>query len=194
MRLTSAKSPSLTRGDSVWKAVILIDEVDIFLEARSEQDIARNALVAIFLRLLEYHSGVLMLTTNRVQNFDPAVFSRINCALKYHDLDTAARRQIWRSMLSNRCATPAEEEEAVRGIDLDTLASRTLNGRQIQAVVKLARTVCLGEKRDQRKGDGVTHTEEEEKELDAGHMEMRHIEEVLEIFQQFDSDLKSTNK
>lgn len=32
------------------------------LEKRSENDIVRNAMVGIFLRLLEYHQGVLFLT------------------------------------------------------------------------------------------------------------------------------------
>ena len=34
---------------------VLIDEADIFLERRSDNDIVRNAMVGIFLRLLEYH-------------------------------------------------------------------------------------------------------------------------------------------
>lgn len=37
----------------LWNAVILLDEADIFLEKRSDNDIHRNAMVGIFLRLLE---------------------------------------------------------------------------------------------------------------------------------------------
>ena len=33
-------------------------KIDIFLERRADHDIARNALVGIFLRLLEYHQGI----------------------------------------------------------------------------------------------------------------------------------------
>ena len=40
-----------------WGAVLLLDEADVFLEARTPQDIHRNALVSIFLRLLEYFQG-----------------------------------------------------------------------------------------------------------------------------------------
>src|SRR5690348_1764601 len=36
----------------------------------SKNDILRNAMVGIFLRLLEYHQGVLFLTTNRVECLD----------------------------------------------------------------------------------------------------------------------------
>jgi hypothetical protein len=37
-----------------WGCVILLDEADVFLEKRTAQDIHRNALVSIFLRLIEY--------------------------------------------------------------------------------------------------------------------------------------------
>jgi len=36
-----------------WEAVLLLDEADIFLEKRTGNDIKRNAMVGIFLRLLE---------------------------------------------------------------------------------------------------------------------------------------------
>ena len=74
-----------------WRAVVLIDEADVFLEvrlraadatdaqSRRDMDIARNSLVAVFLRALERHCGVLILTTNRIKSFDEAFLSRISC-------------------------------------------------------------------------------------------------------------------
>lgn len=44
-----------------WGAVLLLDEADVFLEKRQHQDVHRNALVSIFLRLLEYFQGILFL-------------------------------------------------------------------------------------------------------------------------------------
>ena len=61
-----------------WNAVLLIDEADVFLEKRGTADLMRNSLVATFLRLLEYHSGMLFLTTNRVKAFDEAFLSRVS--------------------------------------------------------------------------------------------------------------------
>lgn len=54
---TDAKSleKSLTRLLQIagrWNAVILLDEADIFLETRTDNDVLRNAMVGIFLRLL----------------------------------------------------------------------------------------------------------------------------------------------
>ena len=47
-----------------WGCVLLIDEADVFLSLRG-QDLAKDTLVSIFLRRLEYFRGVLILTTNR---------------------------------------------------------------------------------------------------------------------------------
>ncbi|CAG8658035.1 11165_t:CDS:2 [Funneliformis mosseae] len=62
-----AKLSRVLEVENVWNAIILVDESDIFLEHRSKHDIERNALVSTFLRLLEYHQGILFLITNRVQ-------------------------------------------------------------------------------------------------------------------------------
>ena len=40
-----------------WSAVLLLDEADVFLEQRTSNDIHRNALVTVFLNLLEYYQG-----------------------------------------------------------------------------------------------------------------------------------------
>jgi hypothetical protein len=41
-----------------WKALLLFDEADVFLEARSLQDVRRNSLVSTLLRILEYFQGM----------------------------------------------------------------------------------------------------------------------------------------
>lgn len=42
-----------------WKAILLFDEADVFLEARSLEDVRRNSLVSTLLRILEYFQGNL---------------------------------------------------------------------------------------------------------------------------------------
>ena len=80
-----------------WGCILLIDEADIFLEKRdrSGSSIERNALVSVFLRCLEYYSGILFLTTNRVGTFDEAFISRIHMSLYYGDLDQDHTQRIW---------------------------------------------------------------------------------------------------
>lgn len=47
-----------------WGAVMLIDEADVYIKRRDD-NIAANAVVGVFLRVLEYFNGLLFLTTNR---------------------------------------------------------------------------------------------------------------------------------
>lgn len=60
-----------------WGAVLLLDEADVFLQQRDTKDVARNALVSIFLRQLEYFQGILILTTNRIGECDAAFESTL---------------------------------------------------------------------------------------------------------------------
>lgn len=106
------------------------------MEERSTKNIAHNALVAVFLRLLEYYQGILILTTNRVKNIDDAFHSRIHMTLKYPNLSVAARGKIWQNFGVH-----------VGGLHLSDweyhqLAQRELNGRQIKNVFGLCKALA----------------------------------------------------
>ena len=90
-----------------WNAILLLDEADIFLEERSRHEVERNKLVSIFLRVLEYHEGIMFLTTNRVSTFDPAFQSRIHISIDYPDLSPDSRRKIWENFLGRHNAAQA---------------------------------------------------------------------------------------
>eukprot|EP00026_Physarum_polycephalum_P004391 Phypoly_transcript_04409.p1 GENE.Phypoly_transcript_04409~~Phypoly_transcript_04409.p1 ORF type:complete len:609 (+),score=119.31 Phypoly_transcript_04409:301-2127(+) len=128
-----------------WNSITLIDEADIFLEKRADNDIARNALVGVFLRLLEYHQGILILTTNRVACFDEAFYSRITLSLSYQKLDDLARKEIWHTLC--RAAK-------ITDLNLDELARYDLNGRQIKNVIKVAQALAFEETKSQ---PGMAH-------------------------------------
>ena len=123
---------------TLWNAVILIDEADIFLESRTDDaDIDRNAMVAIFLRLLEYHQGVLFLTTNRVRSFDRAFHSRISVAIEYPALSISERKQVWNNLLG---AAMIDIEKY--NLDINSLAQHDVNGRQIKTSIRLAQALA----------------------------------------------------
>ncbi|KAH7031628.1 uncharacterized protein B0I36DRAFT_431682 [Microdochium trichocladiopsis] len=82
-----------------WGCVMLLDEADVFLARRSRDDVKRNGLVSVFLRVLEYYPGILFLTTNRVGAFDDAFRSRIHLSLYYPKLDRRQTIQIWKMNL-----------------------------------------------------------------------------------------------
>ncbi|KAG8802746.1 hypothetical protein FRC16_008769 [Serendipita sp. 398] len=149
-----------------WNAVILIDEADVFLEERSVHDIHRNALVAVFLRQLEYFAGILFLTTNRVGTFDQAFASRIHIALKFKELDELTKHAIWKAFL-----TKVEAVDNLTADELSLLVARKINGRQIKNAVKTAQALAL----NQRKSLGFAH-----------------LNQVLSVMEQFESDLKKS--
>lgn len=114
-----------------WGAVLLLDEADVFLEKRTIQDIHRNALVSIFLRLLEYFQGILFLTTNRVETFDDAFQSRIHIALRYGELSTKARKAVFKMFIERVRVLEGVETMPFTEEDFNTLSRNSLNGRQV---------------------------------------------------------------
>lgn len=125
-----------------WHAVVLLDETDVFLMARDNANLTRNALTSIFLRQLEYFQGIILLTTNRQADFDPAFKSRIHFSTVYPDLDVTSRKTIW-EMFLGRCSASGDVVVNIEGDELADLTSLPLNGRQIKNVVTITHTIAL---------------------------------------------------
>ncbi|KAE8445949.1 hypothetical protein EG329_012728 [Mollisiaceae sp. DMI_Dod_QoI] len=141
---TQADSVESKLGDilemaTMWNAILLVDEADIFLEQRGKSDLERNELVAIFLRHIEYFKGVMILTTNRIETMDAAFDSRVDIRLHYPALDSTARRQVWYNFVAKLPSESTISEE-----DLDKLAKLELNGRQIKSAMKTAHLLASG--------------------------------------------------
>ncbi|KAF7532849.1 hypothetical protein G7054_g7608 [Neopestalotiopsis clavispora] len=80
----------------VWDCILLLDEADVFLTQRFPNDLQRNAMVSMILRILEYYKGVLFLTTNRPGVLDEALKSRVHVSLHYPSLDLEKSKEIFR--------------------------------------------------------------------------------------------------
>ncbi|MCJ1433007.1 hypothetical protein MMC27_002366 [Xylographa pallens] len=124
-----------------WNTILLLDECDMFLEARSTADIRRNRLVSVFLRQLEYYRGVMFLTSNRINDFDAAFESRIHLTIHYPPLDTLSRLHVWKTFVQMGDLKSWLSDE-----DLETLARIEVNGREIKNIVKTARLLSKQEK------------------------------------------------
>ena len=156
----------------IWGCVVLLDEADVFLEQRTLEDLARNALVSVFLRVLEYYDGILVLTSNRVGTFDEAFKSRIQLALHYADLDEYQRQQIWTNFI-NRLEDLGEDVDLSDLRDhVQQLAKEEINGRQIRNAITTARQYA------EWKGEKVAY---------------KHLEYVIEVSGRFDKYLDKLN-
>lgn len=125
----------LTRAQR-WGAVMLIDEADVYIRRRDD-NIATNAVVGVFLRVLEYFNGLLFLTTNRVDDIDEAIISRCIALIKYHQPDAEARRRIWRVM-TEQFDLKVDERLLLQLADLFPSAL----GRDIKGLSKLVSKYC----------------------------------------------------
>ncbi|KAJ0346493.1 hypothetical protein KNSL1_007346 [Colletotrichum chrysophilum] len=155
---------------TIWKAVLLLDEADIFLEKREDNpaNANRNALVAVFLKQLEYFSGVIFLTTNRLRTFDAAMSSRIHLALGYKAPDAETRRLMWLQCLHK---VPTDEIEFNDMDDAsENFVSHRINGREISNAVNTARTIAR---------------------FEGKKLQVRHINQVLVLRSSFQRALQA---
>lgn len=121
----------LSRAEK-WGAILLIDECDVYVRHR-QCDIVQNAIVGIFLRLVEYYNGILIMTTNLGTEIDDAIVSR--CSLKFDfDMpdDFLSQKKLW------------EIISIQNGIDLDDDQISSLvnelgffTGRKIKNILRL---------------------------------------------------------
>jgi len=156
--------PDVLLFGNIWGCVLLLDEADVFLEERSEQDLQRNALVSVFLRAIEYYDGILILTSNRVGTFDEAFKSRIQLALHLPPLKKDNRFHIWNNFIDNLRETNADAGFDQLKAKIKVLARHKLNGREIRNIVKVAQQLAQSKKQK---------------------LEYRHFKQVIEVSVKF---------
>ncbi|KAL6818937.1 P-loop containing nucleoside triphosphate hydrolase protein [Trichoderma sp. SZMC 28013] len=127
-----------------WNAVLLLDEADVVLEARSFEDVRRNGIVSIFLRELEYYQGILFLTTNRVSTMDTAFHSRIQIGISFSSMSSETRAQVWTQLLALNGRDKLIGPKGLKRVQ-DELSTYELNGRQIRNVLNVAEGLAFQE-------------------------------------------------
>lgn len=118
-----------------WNAILLLDECDVYVAARGS-DLTQNAIVGVFLRVLEYYRGVMFLTTNRADLVDDAVASRCLARIDYAVPPAADQARIWRT-LAEGADIPISEAVIKKAVD----TFPGLSGRDVKNLLKLAAMV-----------------------------------------------------
>jgi hypothetical protein len=119
-----------------WRAILLIDEADVYVHSRGE-DIQQNAIVGVFLRLLEYYNGILFMTTNRATVIDDAILSRATAWLKYDYPSRSELKEIWQVLA-------AQYDMAIPDQTIHDLCIEfsKISGRNVKNMLKLARMLA----------------------------------------------------
>lgn len=135
-----------------WGAVMLLDEADVYVHERGN-DMQRNAVVGVFLRVLEYQDSVLFLTTNRPDDVDDAIASRCIAKLTYQVPTPDEQARIWHVLAdaSDIKITPATIQAIVK-------KNPELSGRDVKNLLKLASLIGGGTK--EVTADGVAFVQQ----------------------------------
>jgi hypothetical protein len=151
----------------------------------------------VFLRVLEYYKGTLILTTNRVGAFDEAFKSRIHLNLYYPALNKDQTLAIWKMNLERiisrkqgRLAADKPEilSFAEQLFERQSQTGARWNGRQIrnafQTALAMAEYEALGD-------SGITADWELLEKINS-RLEVRHFETVANASAEFDAYIEET--
>jgi hypothetical protein len=119
-----------------WDSILLLDEADVYIRRR-DNDLEHNAIVAEFLRTLEYFSGLLFMTTNRVDDVDDAILSRCIAKIQYETPTKPDAILLWKLL--------GEQLGANLGDDLIEALTSTYpkaSGRDVKELLKLTTRYC----------------------------------------------------
>jgi len=121
---------------SRWSAILLIDEADVYVRSRGN-DIQQNAIVGVFLRTLEYYSGILFMTSNLETEIDDAIMSRATAHLVYEIPSDNDRLEIW-SILNEQF------DVGLSTVDILSMNNtfQGIVGRDVKAILKLGLMVA----------------------------------------------------
>jgi SpoVK/Ycf46/Vps4 family AAA+-type ATPase len=114
--------------------ILLLNEADQFLSSRTEgagssADKMHNQMQNIFLEQIEKFEGILIATTNLLDNIDKAFSRRFNYKIEFKKPDMSQRKRLWHFMLLEK----ADYEE---GFDVNILAKHELTGGQIDLIIR----------------------------------------------------------
>ncbi|HEY4074204.1 MAG TPA: AAA family ATPase [Herbaspirillum sp.] len=119
-----------------WDAILLLDEADVYIRCR-DNDLEHNAIVAEFLRTLEYFNGLLFMTTNRIDDVDDAILSRCIATIQYETPTKEDAILLWKSLAAQFDADLSDDL-----IERLTTTYSKASGRDIKELLKLTSKFC----------------------------------------------------
>lgn len=124
-----------------WGAILLLDEADVYIRRRGD-DLQQNAIIGVFLRLFEYASCILWMTTNLPGDVDDAIASRCIVLINYGVPAADDQRKIWHVLAAlNRI------ELAPGAVDRFVARHPSVSGRDVKQLLKLASFIARRERR-----------------------------------------------
>ncbi|KAF5005811.1 hypothetical protein FDECE_7767 [Fusarium decemcellulare] len=209
-REVEASLNEIFRLAHLWQCVLLFDEADVFLAQRSRYDLARNALVSVFLRILEYYNGILFLTTNRVGTLDEAFKSRIHMSLYYPPLNSKQVELIFDMNLKKVAEMEKERHKVTGEPELDIRESAIANfanehsaktqvrggrwnGRQIRNAFQIATSLARFHALEEEELEEAKGKEAQRRRPVLDDTQFRKVERATEAFKDYLERTKGYN-
>lgn len=125
--------------------ILLLNEADQFLSGRTSgpgggAEKMHNQMQNIFLEQIERFEGILIATTNLLENIDPAFSRRFDYKIKFEKPNDKQRLEIWKKLMPKNA--PLDKD-----VNLETLAKHPLTGGQIQLIIKNAATLVAAQEK-----------------------------------------------
>lgn len=134
-----------------WKALLYLDEADLFIAGCNPNDLRRYALVSTFFHHLDDTEAFLLMTASWFEKLDPDIESRLSMTIALPAINFDSQKRIWKTWI-RRLGNLTEQEELALHAYLDIWLEKAqegqytkMNGRQIRNCVAAASALALQE-------------------------------------------------
>lgn len=149
------------------KPILLFNEADAVINTRQEQathsvDKMENTMQNIILQEMEQFDGIMIATTNLVQNMDPAFERRFLYKIQFERPDASVRANLWQEMIpeldSEECQTLGKEfdfsggqiENVARKYAINSILNDIEPSNRLCELIALCREECLNDTQSTR--------------------------------------------
>ncbi len=124
------------------QAIIFFDEADAILSRRVTNmthatDVSVNQTRSVLLTLMNDHDGLIIFTTNFIENYDPAFMRRILAHIQFELPDLECRMKLWKQYIPD--SLPHNVELKVLAELSETLSGSDISNCVLKAAMSAAR-------------------------------------------------------
>ena len=125
-------------------AIIVFDEADALLSKRvtamhTAADVSVNQTRNVLLKILDDYQGIVIFTTNFIQNFDHAFMRRIMSHIKFEMPDEKMRQKLWTHYLVDGLPLSCRKTELVDKLAvIDRVTGADISTAVLKAAIKAA--------------------------------------------------------
>ncbi|PVZ86916.1 AAA family ATPase [Serratia sp. S1B] len=139
---TSKNIAEIFRQAKAQQAIIFFDEADAILSRRVTNmshatDVSVNQTRSVLLTLMNDYQGLIIFTTNFIENYDPAFMRRILAHIRFDLPDFECRMKLWQQYIPD--ALPHEVEINILAKISETLSGSDISNCVLKAAMSAAR-------------------------------------------------------